>query len=320
MRMKTEWKRNLPAAIACFSMDPRGNFIACAQVDGAVTLYSSDNKVIWEGALGVQPLAITCGVNGQNVGLIGASGEVIVIDNKGLSALKKRVEFSANALAFRPESSAMVLGNRYRLLRLARRDGAILKRGELKHPVDYISYSPGGTYLCAADSMGNCTIMRSNLDEVKQLQLSASILGVSLSKGMHSLALFTADQGIAIVDTDSLNAVFLQGEDEYISVDGNASQDRFFCLRKNGSLILIDNKTETVMGLPVGDGCQAVAVCGSGRSAAAFLRPDLSTSQLVWFTVDEKHEQEQIRRPQPEQRSSRQGRAGGGVIDYVELD
>jgi hypothetical protein len=55
MRLKRCWQMSMDTQLSTVSMDPAGNFVVCAAVDGTVKLFSKQNQMIWEGNISQQP-------------------------------------------------------------------------------------------------------------------------------------------------------------------------------------------------------------------------------------------------------------------------
>jgi hypothetical protein len=238
-------------------------------------------------------------------------------------AVDHEVEFSAGVMAFRPLSNAMALANRYRLLRIARRDGKILKRVELGHPVDHLAYSPRGTYLLAADSAGSCTILSSTGTVLKRLSLDCRVVEIGLSRGAEKIAIISDGNGVVLVDTDSLTTWSYQDGDSAVAGSIADEINLALYLKKDGTLILLDIAENTPMSLPGESGLKLLSTDADIRDFVLYSRANTGAGELQWCRLVDEDGSKQEKEGSPQSRSGKkrpETGPKGETIDYVELD
>lgn len=316
MHVVTAWQKNCGKRLTSVSMDPGGNLVAAAAEDGSVFLFAGDGTTVWDGQLSQAPLSIHCGLSGQHVGLITEDGKTVIIDKFGELAVKTPIQFSADVMAFRPASSAMALANRYQLFRIARRDGRILKRGEVNHPVDFLGYSPRGSCFAAADGLGNCSILNSAGSLLRQINLDCAITGFRLGRSGEMVAFYTRQHGLALVNSQTLEATYYQEGDNVTRGFADPGLRSFLYLKPDGTAAFINMEEGTVTQVPVPKGCLTLSASDALLDFACIVQDHVSSTSLIWYRLSTASDKTPARKPRKEVKQSKEN----SVLDYLELD
>jgi hypothetical protein len=210
----------------------------------------------------------------------------------------------------------MVLANRYQLFRIARRDGRILKRGEVSHPVDYLGYSPRGNYFAAADGLGNCSIFNSAGSRLRQINLDCQITGLRLGRSAEMVAFYTRRHGLALVNSQTLEATYYQEGDNLLRGFADPGLACFFCQKHDGTASYINVEDSTATQVPLPKGCLAVTASDDLRNFACIVQDDISETSLHWYRFATDGETDAPGQPRKRVKQSE----AGSVLDYLELD
>jgi hypothetical protein len=285
MQYNRVWDYEEAGVVGALDISPAGGIVVAGTGEGLVIKFAPDGSVLWRAALFQPVLNVKVGWHGEYVVVLLEDGSFKVLDAHGEFAWDHSIQFSASSMDLRPGTNLILLGNRYKLFRQVSIHGKLLARGEVPHPIDFVTFAPGGKKCAVACADGHVTMLGYGGKRLWTSFLHRMILGIDVAEKAEFILVPSRERGIVALDIDGSGTGVYELRDPIVSAETDDHGARIIALDHNGNLIHMDREARALSYQNCGFEASSMALDGEGELLALAGSTGPGTSRITQFKL-----------------------------------